>query len=83
MTPVVTEQSTITFERRDSAIQQASSIVQLMKDCGVKDAERYKSALTEILVEAFPTTSSYVNDWDVHLDDTDEEDVGGGLGASF
>lgn len=83
MTPVVTEQSTITFERRDSAIQQASAIVQLMKDCGVKDAERYKSALTEILVEAFPTTSSYVNDWDVDLDNPDKNDAGGGLGASF
>lgn len=78
MTEVVTTQSTITFEKRDSAISQAQSIVDLLKNCGVVDADNYKEALTEILTEVLPMTGGNVNNWDV---DVTEE--GGGEGADF
>lgn len=77
MADIITTQSTITFERRDAAIGQAQSIVQLMKDCGVTDSDKYQSAIEEILVEVLPITSGDVNQWNMHTDE------GGDEGASF
>ena len=69
MSEVVTEQSTITFEKRDAAISQAQNIIQLMKDCGINDADHYKKALTEILTEVLPVTGAEVNAWDINLEE--------------
>ena len=75
MQPIVTQQSTITFEKRDAAISQASQIVDLMKSLGIDNAEDYKSALTEILMEALPMTSSKVDSWGVHPKEEGEGDL--------
>lgn len=75
MTEIVTTQSTVTFEKRDAALSQASQVVQLLKDCGVTDAENYKSALTEILSEVLPSTSGEVNGWNVDVTEGGEDEI--------
>ena len=49
-----------------------------MKDIGIKDAEDYKQAITELLTDVLPQTGSNVNSWDVDV--TVEE---GGAGGEF
>lgn len=78
MNPIVTQMSTINFEKRDAALGQATTIVQLMKDIGIKNAEDYKQAITELLTDVLPQTGSNVNSWDVDV--TVEE---GGAGGEF
>lgn len=68
MTEIVTTQSTITFEKRDAAISQANTIVDLMKAVGIDNADSYKRAITEILTEVLPITGADVNNWDVNVD---------------
>lgn len=76
MSEIITTQSTITFEKRDAAISQASQIVDLLKNIGVTDSDNYKEALTEILTEVLPSTGGKVNSWDVNVNSTEE---GGGM----
>lgn len=78
MSEIVTTQSTITFEKRDAAISQAQQIVDLMKNCGIENADDYKGVLTEILTEVLPQTGSKVNEWDLDI-----KPEGGDEGASF
>lgn len=66
MQPIITQQSTITFDKRDAALSQASAIVEMMKSLGVDNADDYKKALTEILMEVLPMTGSDVNSWGIH-----------------
>lgn len=79
MNPIVTNMDQVLFEKRDSAINQAQSLVNLMKDLGVEDSDDYQKAVTEILTQAFPQTGSAVNNWDV---DIKPGDAGaGGMGG--
>ena len=75
MNPIITLQSTIQFDKRDAALNQADSLINLMKGAGVTDPEQYRSALTEILTEAFPSIGSDVSKWDMNL----ENEEGGGF----
>ena len=79
MTEIVTTQSTITFEKRDSAMSQAASAIDMLKSLGVKDPERYKDILTEIFTEVLPSTGSEVQNWDVNVgsDESNEGGLGG------
>lgn len=79
MNPIITTQSTVQFEKRDSALSQATSVVQLLKDSGITDADTYKTALTEILSEVFPQTGADVVNWHVDVEEPTGEDVGGGF----
>lgn len=74
MNPILTEMSTIQFEKRDSAISQASAIVDLLKSINVDDSDSVKDAIVEILTDALPKTSSSVADW--HVDMSSQEDEG-------
>lgn len=74
MNPIVTTQSTIQFEKRDSALSQAQTIVDLLKNVGVSDDKDYKNALVEILTEVFPQMGSEVRNWNIDL----SEPEGGG-----
>lgn len=65
MQPIITQQSTISFERRDSAISQAAAIVDLMVNLGVDNADKYKEVLVEILTEALPATGGSVQEWNI------------------
>lgn len=69
MNPIVTTQSTIQFEKRDAALNQASTLLQLIKDAGVTDTEPVLKALTEILTEVFPQIGADVSNWAINLDD--------------
>lgn len=78
MNPIITQLSTVTFEKRDAAIAQAQAMSDLLKNLGVDNAEYYKKAITEILSEVLPDTSSTANTWNVDV--TVEE---GGEGGGF
>lgn len=79
MNPILTEMSSVQFEKRDSAIGQASSLVDLLKSLGVTDDSDFKCALTETLSEAFPQISSGVSSWD--MDVSGDQDLSDGLGG--
>lgn len=68
MLPIVTPQATVESDKRDAAIGQATSIVALLKELGVDNADSYRSAITEILSESLPTTGVESMSWDVNLD---------------
>ena len=73
MNPIITQMSTVTSERRDSALGQAQQIVELMKSVGMTDADDYKTAIEEILIECLPTTGSRVSTWDIDVNAGGEE----------
>lgn len=75
MSPIITELSSMQFDKRDAAIGQAASIVDLLKALRVPDADSYKIPLTELLSEVLPNTGSKVNGW--HIDVESPEDEGG------
>lgn len=75
MAEIITTQSTITFEKRDAAIGQAQNIVQLLKDLGVANADKYKDALVEVFSEVLPVTSAGVQNWDVDVTESEGGDI--------
>lgn len=76
MNPILTEMSTIQFDKRDSAIGQASSIVELLESLGNMDSSDYKDAITEILADALPKTGANVQKWNIDVKNSDSEKVG-------
>lgn len=79
MNPIITTQSTIQFEKRDAAIGQASTFVQLLKDIGVTDDKVYVEGLSEILSEVLPKIGSDTLDWKLNVESGSE----GGGGDAF
>ena len=79
MNPILTNMDQVLFEKRDASIGQAQNIVNMMKDLGIKNADDYKSAVTEILTQAFPKTGAEVNDWAVKV--PTESSGGSGMGG--
>ena len=77
MNPIITTQSTVQFDKRDSAISQASSIVEMLKNLGVKNAGDYTTAITEILTEVLPQTGAAANSWDIDVSAGEEGGPGG------
>ena len=80
MNPIITNMDQVLFEKRDATINQAQSLVNLMKDLGVEDSSDFKKVITEVLTQAFPLTGSSVNDWDVDVNASNGES-GGGMGG--
>ena len=79
MNPIITTQSTVQFEKRDSALSQAQALVDLLKNIGITDKDDYRLALTEILSEVFPQIGAKAVDWDVNVTESTE----GGPGNAF
>lgn len=79
MNPILTQQSTLQFDKRDAAISQAQQLVDLLKNINVSDPKYYKSALIEILTEVFPQIGADVMKWDVDIPESAE----GGSGDDF
>lgn len=79
MNPIITTQSTVQFEKRDSALGQAQTLVELLRNMGVEDKESYTNALVEILSEVFPQMGSFARSWDIKIDEAAE----GGEGGAF
>ena len=67
MNPVITTQSTIQFDKRDAVLNQATTLLQLLKDAGVDDVDSYRKGLAEIFAEAFPAISAEVASWDINI----------------
>lgn len=76
MNPILTQQSTIISEKRDSAISQANQIVELLKSMGIDKAAVYRKALTEILSEVLPQTAADAITWRPNLKESEGEDYG-------
>lgn len=72
MNPIVTQLSTITGEKRDAALSQASTFIQTLKDLGVSTEDAYKSGLIELLKEEFPIISAELGDWELNLNTESE-----------
>lgn len=72
MEPIITEQSTIMFDKRDAALTQAQTLVQVLKDMGVKTPGNYREALKEILSDVFPKTGNKVLSWDIDIENAEE-----------
>lgn len=72
MNPIITTQSTIQFDKRDSALSQATQLVDLLKGLGISDNKDYAIALIEALGEVFPSVGSNISNWKMQL----EGDVG-------
>jgi len=80
MNPILTNMDQVLFEKRDASISQAQNIVNMMKELGIKNADDYKQAVTEIITQAFPQTGSAVNDWEVKVP-TENSGGAGGMGG--
>ena len=74
MSPVITEMSTVKFEKRDAAIGQASSLIDMLKSLSIEDKDIYISALIEALNESFPRTSSKITSTDIDVASGAEEE---------
>ena len=81
MNPILTNLDQILFDKRDSTLTQATSLIALMKELGVSNANDFKKGVTEILTQAFPQTGASVNDWKVDLNAGEEGGAGGGMGG--
>ena len=75
MNPIVTTQSTIQFDKRDAALNQATTLIQLLKDAGVTEEKPYTNALIEILAEVFPKMAADATNWNLNVSEGTE---GGG-----
>ncbi len=67
MNPIITNQQTVMLDKRDSAISQMQQFIDILRGLGVEDADHLKRGLEEILVDAFPTISADVTDWNVDM----------------
>lgn len=77
MNPIITPLSTVQSEKRDAAINQAQSFIDMLKNLGVTDDSPYLSGITEILTEAFPSISSQANTWKIEVNEPEGGDEGG------
>lgn len=76
MEPILTEMSTVQFEKRDSAISQASGIVDLLKGVNNKDEDDFKDAISEVLSDALPRTAANVSNWSMDVESEGESEGG-------
>lgn len=67
MNPIITVQSTVQFEKRDAAIGQATTLVDLLKSVGITKREIYQNSLVEILTEVFPQMGADAKQWPVDV----------------
>ena len=65
MQPIITLQSTVQFEKRDSALSQATQMLDLLNNLNVSNKEDYLKSLSEILAEVFPQIGSEILGWKI------------------
>ena len=63
--------------KSNAALNQAQTLVDLLKNLGVTDTGDYKDSLTEILSEVFPQIGASAVDWNIDV----TESEGGGDNA--
>ena len=74
MNPVLTEMAMVAFDKRDSAISQATQIIDLMKGLKVDDNKEYKQVMIELLAEVLPKTSASIASWDIDATESPESE---------
>lgn len=74
MNPIITTQSTIQFDRRDSTLAQAQTFIDICKSINVDDKESVKRGLGEILTEVFPTIGGDIMGWRMDMEKGDDGD---------
>jgi hypothetical protein len=80
MNPIITNMDQILFDKRDAALGQAQTALDLLKSVGNFSADDTKKVLTEILTTAFPLMGASVNSWNIDMEAAGGEvDMGGGL----
>lgn len=79
MNPIITTQSTLQFDKRDAAITQLSTLIDILKNLGVSNVDDYRSAIIELLSEVLPQTSAAASKWNIELSTPDGD--GGGPDA--
>lgn len=67
MQPIITLQSTVQFDKRDAALNQAIQYAQLLRDNGVTDPQTYQEGFVEILSETFPKIGTAAASWSVNI----------------
>lgn len=67
MQPILTPLSTITSEKKDSAVSQAEQVITLLQSLGITDSEPYAEALSKVLSEEFPEIASNIMQWDIDI----------------
>ena len=84
MSPIITTQSTIQFDKRDSTLSQAQQFVQLINDANVQNDGVRQEGLSEILTEAFPKLGASATGWVMPVSNNATDDMnmnaGGGAG---
>ena len=83
MNPIVTTQSTIQFDKRDAALNQAATLVQLLKDTGVTEDKPYIAGLIEILSEVFPKMAADATNWNINVAEDVDGAAGGPMGGGM
>ena len=68
MNPIITNQQTIMFDKRDSAMNQATTFIELLRNVGEFDKKTVQNGITEILVDAFPTIAADAANWSVDIE---------------
>lgn len=76
MQPIITVQSTVQFDKRDAALNQAQVLVGVLRDLGIEDDVDFKVGLTEILSEVFPQIGANVDSWNINVSNEGVEDGG-------
>lgn len=79
MNPIITNQQTVMLDKRDSAMNQVQTFIQILQNLGVRDADHLKSGVEEILTDSFPTISADVAGWDVDMNSENAGGVNGGI----
>lgn len=74
MNPIITPLAAVQADRRDAAINQASSLVQLLRDLRVSNENTYLKSIVEILSDVFPTMSADAASWNIDINN--EGDAG-------
>lgn len=75
MNPIITTQSTIQFEKRDAAISQAQTFVDMLKGLNITDDKPYKQGLREILSEVLPGAGADALGWNMEVQPAAEGDI--------
>jgi len=73
MQPIITQLETVQSEKRDAAVSQASSLIDMLKSVGITDTKSYKIALVEALNSVFPQTANIIASSNIDVTSSSDE----------
>lgn len=72
MQPIITQLETVQSEKRDAAVSQAQSLVDLLKTVGITDPAIYKIAAVEAINSSFPQVAAALSGADIDVTSSEE-----------